>query len=507
MPEPSGPPQPPAHGAEIAPWGLTASASGEEQLQSIFTVPPLDEHVQRAIADAALQATGEAPAGEPWEINEHDPAHAAMHQAVRDKAAELDVAPTDYYRTNPEAVQGFCVADCLQDWPEIGSVAYQAHPDDEHLSLRDASVVPIPLVEEDDVTQRDVLFSSTAGMPAPPEQTLDEPKNEIASHHNREDVEMTSTQDDVRAIIASISAPDVLYGSDGLWQSVAAEAWINKAEAAGHNIEATDWHPSDQRAVAHVRANGGWLTLTYNIDGQGALVYAEDRLDSVDEDYLAERDRIEERALVIQVVEDTGVFDHLGEPPEFEELPPDLQHELHMRTPVEPLGADDPAVAQIKAAAISADDAVRAPDAVRAFEARRAEELGPDARMWNRLDTTPERAHEAWHQAIRSTCADLGVDPGAYFATEPDEVARCDVDCAETWPEITTVAVVEYPWDIDLTMRCDLETDTLAEAQTTAAEAEVQGRDDQADWLRLNEHTLDEDPPATDLDSGLGCGY
>jgi hypothetical protein len=231
----------------------------------------------------------------------------------------------------------------------------------------------------------------------------------------------------------------------------------------------------------------------------------EDRLYSLDEDHLAERDQAEERSLVTEVLEDAGYFDHLVEPAELEELPPDIEHELHMRTPVEPLAADDPAVAQIKAAARSADEAVRAPDAVRAHTEKREQELGPDAPWWG--DTTHERAHEAWHWAIRDTCANLGVDPGAYFATEPDEVVKCDFECAEAWPEITTVAVVEYPWDLHLTMRSELEPDTPTAAETQATETQLQDRDEQADWLRLNEHTLDDDPPASDLDSGMGCGY
>lgn len=251
----------------------------------------------------------------------------------------------------------------------------------------------------------------------------------------------------------------------------------------------------------------------------GDAVYSkpgDERLYSV-ETYLAEGVRADDLAELVPTMGDDDYLDPLGdsseleEPLDLEELPPDFQFELHMRAPVEPLDADDPAVVQIKAAATRAEEAVRDPEVVRAYHQHLEEEFGAEIRMWHKLDTSFPRGHEAWHQAIRDECAVLDVEPGTYFLAVPGEVERCDVDCADDWPEVTTVAIPYHPGDTRLTLRTEIDDDFIDEQSLTeevvVAESATSGRDEQADWLRRNEHTLDDDPPGTDLGSDLGCGY
>lgn len=480
-----------------------ADAAGIPQAASeTYDFAPLDEAVIREITEAVHRAEGaavqEAFAQKHAATYEYDidwiavetRMHQRQHEAVRTKAQELDVEPAAYYWKNPSAIED-CTVRCLDEWPELNDVAY-SRPGDDDLYLVDEDYLAEQARLETAAAAADVLDG--AGYTDGPTAASLEYEDLPSEYSRRGSTEPTGT--------ATERTPEEKIGAE-------IDAAIDRAMfIAGLREELAD-------AVANGR---------YHLSGE--LATQLERL---------------ERGIVSD--DQTAAF------MEFEDLPPEFSREDLWSSPVaEPLDeavvqeitdavlpasaapeTADPQsaeagevlveatlfpgqVLQIKESALRADEAVRAPEAVHAFEAQRDAELGPDARWWHRLDNTHERAHAAWHQAIRDKCADLGVGAGAYFHSDPDEVANCGVDCAAEWPEITTVATEEYPWDTHLTSHWDIEAsaETLTETVTvtvteSSAPVAVGHRDVTEDeWL---ESVLDEPPPMSDLDSGMGSGY
>ncbi|MEU7477090.1 hypothetical protein AB0A63_13975 [Lentzea sp. NPDC042327] len=160
---------------------------------------------------------------------------------------------------------------------------------------------------------------------------------------------------------------------------------------------------------------------------------------------------------------------------------------------------------QIKASALNAEEAIRDPDAVRAYEAKIKAELGANVH-WTAYSDTHERAHAAWHQAIRDKSTELGVGAGAYFHSDPDEVTNCDATCATKWPEVTAVADEAHPYDLHLTMHTYFEPHDLPadEPEVFLQQAPSSRFADDDEWLRS---VLEAEQPVTDMDTGMGTGY
>lgn len=280
-------------------------------------------------------------------------------------------------------------------------------------------------------------------------------------------------------------------------------------KAAELDVEPAAYYLTNADSIADctVRCLDEWPELNdvaYNPDGDV-------RLRLVDEDYLAEQARLENAAAAADVLDGAEHSDELSAaaPVRFEDLPPEFSREDLWSTSaaeVQVEAALQPEQAlQIKTSALRAEEAVRDPEAVRAYEAKLREELGPDAH-WTEFHKTHERAHEAWHQAIRDKSAELGVGAGAYFHSDPDEVDNCDFTCATKWPEITTVAIEVHPSDPHLTLHTYIEPDglTVDEQESSLQELPTNRYADDNEWLRS---VLEAEEPVSDLDTGMGSGY
>ncbi|RAS59549.1 hypothetical protein C8D87_114161 [Lentzea atacamensis] len=314
---------------------------------------------------------------------------------------------------------------------------------------------------------------------------------------------------EVQEEFARRSAATYQYDSD--WIAVESRMHRREHEAVRTKAQELDVEPAayywtTPRAIAEctVRCLDEWPELNdvaYSRPGDDGLYL-------MDEDYLAEQARQEADTVVSDVLDDAGYSEGLA-PLEFDDLPPEFSREDLWSTSAVEVQVEatlQPGQAlQIKNGALRAEEAVRNPEAVRAYQNKLKEELGPDVH-WTQLNDTHERAHEAWHQAIRDKSAELGVGAGAYFHSDPDEVDNCDATCATKWPEVTTVAAEDHPYDLHLTLHTYLEPDglTVDEQESSLQELPTNRYADDDEWLRS---VLEAEEQVSDLDTGIGSGY
>ncbi len=91
-----------------------------------------------------------------------DHSHAAGHEAVRAKCAELQVDPRDYYRADPESAV-ICEPACLDKWPEISVAVSQPDPDADFLVRRAVQHIQTGSAAELGIEDYETAESETQG--------------------------------------------------------------------------------------------------------------------------------------------------------------------------------------------------------------------------------------------------------------------------------------------------------------------------------------------------------
>ncbi|MDT7783026.1 MAG: hypothetical protein QOF58_1445 [Pseudonocardiales bacterium] len=466
-----------------------------------------------------------------WSIDDR---HDTYHRAVQAKADELGIDRSAFFFDNPDSLED-CIVRCFDDYPELQQAAYMREGDDQ-IYAQDAAYVAQELELEQDALRRDRLEDTDHYEPPgldidrDPDARLEQtpPQNEIdlGNPHGeptREDELLDELRGDVLQITeagqqAETHARAALADPDTKWTVARSElgggdpeAWVHsrwhqaiRDKANELHIEPAQYFALNDDAIAN--CDPRCLTKWEELDGIAYSTPDDERLHRVP-DWLSitplfPQDTDELDGGHIAAVPAASAVDSGSSPTEVD-LPGETATDVYVQAALDP-----GQILQIKSNALRAEEEVRAPEAIEAYRAELAEKLGPDAHWSQKIDNVHERAHQAWHQAIRDTCAELGVGAGAYFHSDPDEADGCEFGCATEWSEVRTVVDEETPWDFYLTPHRDIEASATGEMieQQQAPVQKAPGHPfaDDREWL---ESVLDDEPLASDLDAGLGAGY